>query len=190
MQTYEYDSFGKLKDLKNRIKQPYAFTGREFDRETGQYFYRARYYDAEVGRFTQKDSLGCGTLDTNLYRYVDSNPVNTIDPSGQIDVSLTWPEIAPLVPAIPLIINPVTVGIGIGAGILLYPSEIADESDMCPDDADRNSRLCETWFDLCLRNPWQPAWNQRNYGKRKDCRSCRIRCLNNNGNWPFNMCPA
>jgi RHS repeat-associated protein len=58
--AYEYDSFGNLHDQKNRIKQPYAFTGREWDRdrETGLYFYRARYYDAEAGRFTSKDPIG------------------------------------------------------------------------------------------------------------------------------------
>jgi RHS repeat-associated protein len=90
VQTYEYDffggqgggaSFGGLHDMKNRIKQPYAFTGREFDRDTRLYYYRARYYDPGTGRFTQQDPIGYqGGL--NLYAYVDGNPVNAVDPWG------------------------------------------------------------------------------------------------------------
>ncbi len=34
VQDYEYDSFGNLKDQKNRIKQPYTYTSREWDNET------------------------------------------------------------------------------------------------------------------------------------------------------------
>ena len=56
VQTYDYYYFGKLKDEKNRIKQPYRFTGREWDKEINLY-YRARYYDADVGRFTQFDPV-------------------------------------------------------------------------------------------------------------------------------------
>jgi RHS repeat-associated protein len=88
VQTYEYDffgngAFGGLHDMKNRIKQPYAFTGREFDRETRLYYYRARYYDPGTGRFTQQDPIGYqGGL--NLYAYVDGNPVNAVDPSGEV----------------------------------------------------------------------------------------------------------
>ena len=63
------------------VEQPYTYTGREFDAESGLYYYRARYYDATTGRFLQKDPLG---LDAgiNLYAYVDNNPVNLIDPHG------------------------------------------------------------------------------------------------------------
>ncbi len=82
VQKYEYDSFGNLKNQKNKIKQPYTFTGREWDRETGIYFYRARYYDPKTGTFISRDPLGFGGGDMNLYRYTKSNPVNWTDPSG------------------------------------------------------------------------------------------------------------
>ena len=82
VQTYDYYYFGKLKNQKGRIKQPYRFTGREWDKELGLYYYRARYYDADVGRFTQKDPIGFKD-GTNLYLYVKANPVNDIDPSGE-----------------------------------------------------------------------------------------------------------
>lgn len=98
IQSYEYDSFGNLKDQKNRIKQPYTYTGREWDKETGLYYYRARYYDPMEGRFISKDPIAIlgnnynnsynvtfnQYVDAvqNSYAYVQNNPVNLIDPFG------------------------------------------------------------------------------------------------------------
>jgi RHS repeat-associated protein len=80
VQTYSYDSFGNMTATGN-ISQPFTYTGREFDPETGMYFYRARYYDPKVGRFVTKDPIGFkGGI--NVYAYVSNNPVNRIDPLG------------------------------------------------------------------------------------------------------------
>lgn len=61
----------------------YTYTGREWDRETGLYYYRARYYDPIEGRFISKDPIGFLGGDLNLFGYVQNNPVNRIDPSGK-----------------------------------------------------------------------------------------------------------
>ena len=82
VQQYEYDSFGNQHDMKNRIKQPYGYTGREHDRETGLRYYRARYYDGEVGRFISEDTIAIAGGDVNFYNYVGGNPINYVDPSG------------------------------------------------------------------------------------------------------------
>lgn len=58
-----------------------AFTGREWDPETGLYYYRARYYDAKVGRFISEDPIGFDG-GVNLYAYVYDNPVIFTDPTG------------------------------------------------------------------------------------------------------------
>ena len=88
-QDYDYDSFGNLKDQKNRIKQPFTYTGREWDKETGLYYYRARYYDPMEGRFISKDPIGFkGGI--NLYNYVDSNPINNTDPTGEASLKETY----------------------------------------------------------------------------------------------------
>lgn len=80
-QEYQYDSFGNMHDQMNKVKQPYTYTGREWDRETGLYYYRARYYDAKDGRFISKDPIGFrGGI--NQFSYVQNNPVNWIDPLG------------------------------------------------------------------------------------------------------------
>jgi len=49
--TYSYDSFGNLTASSGSVTNPYRYTGREFDSETGAYYYRARYYQSDVGRF-------------------------------------------------------------------------------------------------------------------------------------------
>ena len=78
-----YDSFGNVKSETNSgIDFRFGYTGREFDAETGLYYYRARYYDAQTGQFIGQDPLSFGAGDTNLYRYVSNSSVNFRDPSG------------------------------------------------------------------------------------------------------------
>jgi RHS repeat-associated protein len=60
----------------------FKFTGREYDSETGLYFYRARYYDPSTGRFTRLDPVSFTAGDENLYRYVSNSVVMLTDPSG------------------------------------------------------------------------------------------------------------
>ncbi|MBN1937354.1 MAG: RHS repeat-associated core domain-containing protein, partial [Anaerolineae bacterium] len=52
------------------------FTGRRYDAETGNTFYRARYYSPSLGRFLSPDPLGFDAGDYNLYRYAFNNPAN------------------------------------------------------------------------------------------------------------------
>ena len=82
VQRYTYDAYGNLTNTLNPdFQQPYAYTGREYDAESGLYYYRARYYDPKVGRFISSDPIGlAGGL--NTYAYVDNNPLNWIDPEG------------------------------------------------------------------------------------------------------------
>ncbi len=71
-QEYSYDSFGNIKSENGIVDQPYTYTGREWDKKTGLYYYRARYYEASTGRFLQRDPMEFKAGDLNLYRYVDS----------------------------------------------------------------------------------------------------------------------
>ena len=89
VQTYSYDSFGNMTKTTD-ISQPYTYTGREHDPETGLYFYRARYYDPKAGRFLTRDPIGFkGGI--NVYAYVKNNPINKKDPRGLIDADPTDP---------------------------------------------------------------------------------------------------
>ncbi len=107
VQSNKYDSFGNMTAQSGTITQPYTFTSREWDPETGLYYYRARYYDPQVGRFITEDPLNLnmvilanrnlsGTLTKKLlalmlsdphtlpaYPYVGNNPLKYIDPTGK-----------------------------------------------------------------------------------------------------------
>jgi RHS repeat-associated protein len=82
-QRYDYNSFGNLTQDGDNLDQPYTYTGREWDKETGLYYYRARYYDPMEGRFIGKDPLGIySNRYNNQYMYVENNAINKTDPTG------------------------------------------------------------------------------------------------------------
>ncbi|MBM9500729.1 RHS repeat-associated core domain-containing protein [Leptospira sp. 201903071] len=64
----------------------YKYTGQVEDKESGLYFYKARYYEPTLGRFLQADSqvMPDSPNGMNRYMYVDGNPVNFRDPSGHV----------------------------------------------------------------------------------------------------------
>ena len=64
---------------------PYKYTDQELDPSTGLYFYKARYYDAHLGRFIQPDTLVSNPYVPaawNRYTYVMNNPLKYTDPTG------------------------------------------------------------------------------------------------------------
>jgi RHS repeat-associated protein len=76
--SFSYDSFGNLNSFTGSFTQPFRYTGREADAETGLYYYRARYYDPAVGRFISEDPLGVAA-GSNFYSYVANGPTNWVD---------------------------------------------------------------------------------------------------------------
>ena len=61
----------------------------------GYYFYNARYYEAEIGRFITADNVIDGEYITqgwNRFSYVKNNPVRYKDPSGnkKVDNATRW----------------------------------------------------------------------------------------------------
>ena len=92
--NYYYDSFGNIVKVTDTdgvelplgqsqesypLANRFLYTGREHDPETGLYFYRARYYDAGIGRFLEEDPR----FSDNLYTYVAGNPLKFLDPKGE-----------------------------------------------------------------------------------------------------------
>jgi len=65
------------------IGNPYMFTGRRFDEETGWHQVRMRYYSSLRGRFVSRDPDGSG-FELGLYVYVSSSPTYWLDPLGLI----------------------------------------------------------------------------------------------------------
>ncbi|QOI49818.1 RHS repeat-associated core domain-containing protein [Leptospira interrogans] len=83
-----YEPYGSI--IRNDSYGPdifrYKFTGQIEDKETGLYYYKARYYEPTLGRFLQADSVIApdSVNGMNRYMYVDGNPVSYTDPSGHI----------------------------------------------------------------------------------------------------------
>ncbi len=91
----KFDAFGNLTaESDSSIKFLFSYTGREWDGDAGLYYYRARWYDAKIGRFISEDPMGFAAGDTNITRYVGNSTPNATDPTG------LWDE--PEVPFLPL----------------------------------------------------------------------------------------
>jgi RHS repeat-associated protein len=79
--TYSYDSYGKLTASSGSLTNPFQYTARELDSETGIIEYRARYFDQNIGRFISEDPIAFRS-GPDFYAYVRNSPVNFIDPFG------------------------------------------------------------------------------------------------------------
>jgi RHS repeat-associated protein len=90
VQTYTFDSFGKQTASSGSLTNAAQFTGREFDAETNLYFYRARYYDQNAGRFLSEDPIRMSGGSLNFYSYVNNNPTVWTDPSGKTRIHGNW----------------------------------------------------------------------------------------------------
>ena len=96
---YQYDTWGKVTGLTGEDGEevgleeahigninPFRYRGYYYDVETGLYYLGSRYYDPEVGRFLNSDSLidNRGVITQNLFTYCGNNPVNNADSTGHL----------------------------------------------------------------------------------------------------------
>jgi len=80
---YAYTPFGRLTGAQETVPNPFRYVGQfgVIDDGNGLLYMRARYYDPEIGRFITKDPIWFAG-GVNLYRYVNNNPLNLVDPWG------------------------------------------------------------------------------------------------------------
>lgn len=90
--SYSYDSWGKLISISGSLADtlgkvnPFRYRSYYYDSESKLYYLQSRYYNPEIGRFISKDDSGyhdvSNLIYSNLYSYVNNNPVINTDPNG------------------------------------------------------------------------------------------------------------
>ncbi|WP_368144695.1 RHS repeat domain-containing protein, partial [Bacteroides finegoldii] len=85
VQHIEYVPFGEvfMEERNNIWNTPYLFNAKEFDEETGLYYYGARYYDSRLSLWISTDPLQEKYVNITSYCYTYNNPVIFIDPDGR-----------------------------------------------------------------------------------------------------------
>ena len=92
-QHIEYVPFGEvfLEERNNTWNTPYLFNAKEFDEETGMYYYGARYYEPRLSLWMSCDPLELKFPNLSTYCYTTNNPINLIDPDGNFPLApLVW----------------------------------------------------------------------------------------------------
>ncbi|MCP3889256.1 MAG: hypothetical protein GY702_10335, partial [Desulfobulbaceae bacterium] len=102
---YRYDSFGKLVTTTGSLEQPFQFSTKRYDPDTGLNYYGYRFYNPSIERWMNRDPLGeAGGI--NLYGFVQNNPVNWIDPWG-LEVIIIPTPLGPIpMPILPPVTHP------------------------------------------------------------------------------------
>jgi RHS repeat-associated protein len=108
----EYLTFGRALISVDRVRQPLRLPGQYHDEETGLHYSVARYYAPDLGRFLSIDPHRTPGASLNFYTYCDGDPVNRVDPTGEIGLTLTAVLTAVAVG--------VVVGAVVGAGYEIY----------------------------------------------------------------------
>jgi RHS repeat-associated protein/uncharacterized repeat protein (TIGR01451 family) len=86
--TFAYDAYGcRVDPLQDTVTEGLFYTGEQYDTSAEMYYLRARYYNPLNGRFNRTDPFAGDNQDPqslHKYLYCHANPINGIDPSGEI----------------------------------------------------------------------------------------------------------
>lgn len=125
--AYEADpfAFGVTKSELGATNNPFTFVGQYgvMDEGNNIYFMRARYYDADLGRFVSEDPIGLDGGDLNVYAYVEGNPVVNVD----FDGNESWSSLA--MPAVSAALDYKNPAAWIGLGYGLSKKIIESQAD-------------------------------------------------------------
>ena len=134
--TYGYDPYGVTtavggpnSNLANT--NPYRYASGYLDTATGLYQFGQRYYQPNLGRWTQQDDLNVigDPANGNRYTYTGDDPINNIDPSGMCSgffgcAAAVFDDVGKAIrsPA-GCALTTISVGLGVAAlGIILIPA--------------------------------------------------------------------
>ena len=88
VQHIEYVPFGEvfIEERNNVWNTPYLFNAKEFDEETGMYYYGARYYEPRLSLWMSTDPMQGNYPNTATYCYAFNNPIIYVDPDGKENI--------------------------------------------------------------------------------------------------------
>ena len=124
--TYVYNAWGEIVSQTYAnggastavVYNPFRYRGYYYDSETGLYYVSSRYYDPEIGRFINADSVIAGTgenvLGCNMFAYCFNNPVNMSDPTGN------WPSWSTILKAAAIAVTAVAVVAAVAVSIATF----------------------------------------------------------------------
>ena len=123
VQHIEYVPFGEvfIEERNNVWNTPYLFNAKEFDEETGLYYYGSRYYNPRFSFWLSTDPIEEKYPNITSYCYVASNPVKFIDPDGN-DIVISGKENTSITLTTDLIdikVNAASLGINWGGNYTL-----------------------------------------------------------------------
>ena len=127
--SYTYDPWGKLLSISDSTStgigtlNPFRYRGYYYDTETGLYYVSSRYYDPEIGRWINVDSIlnQESVLGNNMFAYCLNNPANMADTTGHLPFFVVTAAIGAVIGAVAGGVvaakngGNVWAGIGIGA---------------------------------------------------------------------------
>jgi RHS repeat-associated protein len=145
VQTVDYSPFGQVTAVDGERADPYRFAGEHWDADAGLLYLRARWYNPATGRFLSQDPFpGLPALPQTLnpYLYVLNDPVNLVDPTGEIPF-----VVLPII-SIPLLL-------GGTAFVLDWAWQVAE--NICHDDRP----FLEAFWDAVYHENlnWNEMWN-------------------------------
>jgi len=107
---YRYDPYGDTAAHTGASSNPWRYTGAFLDEANGFYKMGLRFYDPDLGRWTQQDALQnlLQPAQANRYAYVGCNPTNYTDPSGLFGETIDFGAF-----------ECDSVGLGLGLGLFL-----------------------------------------------------------------------
>ena len=90
---YEYGPFGEVIRATGPMAKvnPFMFSTKFYDWETGLYYYGARYYNPSTGRWPSRDPIE-ERGGKNLYAFVGNAPLNMVDTNGLGELSISYSD--------------------------------------------------------------------------------------------------